>query len=90
MIKNTKEWRKIIRAAQFSNWEEWERTFVFIPKADVKGKLVFGMAWKRERFGSVLGEYDSKTHMTPVYTVTDTAYANKKEVFIDKLQDKMQ
>jgi len=76
-------------AVQYARWLDWEHTFIFIPKRDVNGKLIFGKAWKRERYGSVLGEFDEKTNMTVVYSITDIGYAGRKEVFMRKLQDNM-
>ncbi len=81
--------KDILNAAKYSHWYEWERTFVFIPKQDVNGKLIFGRAWKRERYGSALGEFDEKTNLTTIYSLTDIAYAGRKEMFTRKLQDRM-
>lgn len=82
--------KKMLANAQFAHWYEWERVLLLVPKRDINGKLIFGKAWMRERYGSVLGEYDPATHVTRVYTVTDRAYATNKAVFIDKLKDKLQ
>ncbi len=73
---------------KYAHWYEWERTFLFIPKTDVNGKLIIGKVWKKERYGSVAGEYDPKTGMTPIYQCTDTAYASNKDVFVEKLKEK--
>lgn len=86
MNKKDVDWDTV----QYSGWCEWERTFVFIPKRDVNKKLIFGRAWKRERYGSVMGKLDKETNISLVYTITDTAYAKEKEVFIRKLQDAIQ
>lgn len=74
-------------AVKYSRWYEWEHTFVFFPERDVNGKLILGRVWKRERYGSVRGEFDPNTYMTPVYSLTQIEYAGKKEIFIRKLQD---
>ena len=75
---------------EWSEWDEWKRTFMFIPKTDIHGKTIhFGFAWKRSRFGTMIGEYDEKENMTPIYSALDSAYAGKKDVFIQRLQDKM-
>jgi len=81
--------KKLISSAQFAHWYEWERTFLFIPKSDINGKLILGRAWKRERHGSVTGEYDPTTHTTTIYQCTEIAYATKKGVFMEKLKDKL-
>lgn len=80
----------LAESAQYDAWEEWKRTFVFIPKTDINGKLIFGRAWVRERFGTVLGDYEIKTGMTPVLSIRAFAYANNKDVFVEKLRDIMQ
>jgi len=82
--------KELIDHLQFSEWYEWNRIFLFIPKKDVTGKYVFGKVWKRERYGSVLGEYDPKTHTQPVYSAVDISYATNKYVFMDKLKDTKQ
>ena len=81
--------KSILGSVKFADWYEWKSEFLFIPKPDVNGKYIFGKVWKRERYGSVTGEYNPTTQMTPVYQVTDIAYANDKDVFIDKLRNKM-
>lgn len=81
--------KEILESVKFAHWYEWERDFLFIPKHDVNGKYIFGKVWKRERYGSATGKYDPTTHTTPIYQVTDIAYASDKDVFVDKLKDKM-
>ena len=85
-----KKHEELLSNVQFAHWYEWERTFLFIPKADINGRLIIGRGWKRERYGSVTGEYDPTTHTTPIYQCTDTSYATSKDVFIDKLKDNTQ
>ena len=83
MSKKNIDWN----SAQWCKWGKWERTFMFIPKADIHGKTIhFGFAWKRTRLGSVIGEYDEEDNLTPIYSATDAEYARKKDVFIQKLQ----
>ena len=53
-------------AVEYHRWWEWEPTFIFFPERDVNGKLIFGRAWKRERYGSVMGEFDPKTNLQPI------------------------
>lgn len=77
-------------AVQFSRWYEWKRTFIFVPKKDINGKLILGKAWLRERYGSILGEHNKKTDMTPIHSVRERVYARNKDVFLQKLQDTMQ
>lgn len=79
--------RKILANARFARWYEWENTFLCIPKRDINGNLIIGKAWKRERYGTISGEYVRTTHMTKMYQVTDIAYATSKDVFIDRLKD---
>lgn len=86
MSKKDIDWDSV----QYTNWEDWERIFMFTPKRDINRKFIFGRAWKRERYGSVLGEHNPKTNVTPIHSVLERAYAKRKDVFIMKLKDTMQ
>ena len=87
--KSRRAHKELLANPQYAHWYEWEPTFLYIPKKDINGKLIVGRVWERKRYGSVLGEYNKDTHMTPMYQVTDTAYATSKDVFKQKLQDIM-
>ena len=79
---------KVPEGFKYSHWYEWERAFLYFPKTDINGKLIIGRAWKKERYGSITGEYNPKTGMTPIHQCTQAAYANDKDVFVEKLKDK--
>lgn len=85
---NREQRKQLLEGMRFARWGEWERMFAIIPRQNINGKYIFGKVWKRTRYGSVTGEYDPKTHSTPVYSTIDSMYANNKDVFTDRLKDK--